>query len=105
VYNKDMKYIKMFLGEVLFRLYNNHLGKALNQPYANYDNYSTFGLGRFKFDIISKYATDLANHGDFTGCAGFKKVDKMHKWYEYSYIYFRALENKSLIEKIKILFS
>jgi len=102
--------IKCFIGEMLFKLYDRHLEKALSMPFSTeeekkaYHDYSTYWLGEFKFNIIVDEAEHLAMNGDYTGCMTMEKTARMRHWYKYSYIYKRLLEGKSFNDTIMILF-
>jgi len=102
--------IKCFIGNKLSQLYERHLEKALDMSYTTpeeeqvYEEYYTYGLGKFKWDIVYDTARRLTNNGDYTNCITVKKVNGMKNWYRYSYIFSRIFEGKSLFNKIKLLF-
>lgn len=101
---------KLILGNFFFNRYEKHLEKSLKkfvspEDEEKYNNYFSFGIGRFKYDIILNIAKQIAQDGNYSKCYTVEKANNMHNYYEYGYIYKRVCEGKNLKEKIKILFS
>lgn len=88
--------MKQILGNLLHRLYEHHLNKALCLPFDTEDDerkhndYFTFGFGDFKFKIILNNSEDMVKNGDYTGCTSESKTGAMMNWYKYGFIYNRV---------------
>jgi len=91
--------LKRIAGNMLYRLYDRHLERALDVSYYSggdmekYSNYFTFGFGDYKYNIILDNAKAMSINGDFTGCTGILKVGAMMNWYEFGFIYSRVWQD------------